>query len=941
MFKKVITIVLLLLIGTFSTSSFAQYDLSQKIPLDPTVKIGQLPNGLRYYIQKNNQPENRAELRIGLRAGAMQEDEDQLGLAHFVEHMCFNGSQNFKKNELIDYLESVGTKFGPDLNAYTSFDETVYMLQARTDDEEQLAKGLLILQDWAGGVSFESEEIDKERGVVMSEWRSRLSPEQRMQQIYFPIMYQDSRYAERLPIGKPEIIENANHEAVRRFYKDWYRPNLMAVSIVGDFDVDWMEAQIIERFSQLKNPATPRERKEYEVPKHKETLISICSDKEAAFTRIQLMYKHDNKKVKNIGDYRRQLIYNLYNRMLNARLGELGQSANPPFTFAYSGYGQDVGNLATYSGSAMTPEGGSQLGLKTLLEENKRVLVHGFLNSELERQKTELLNYAERSAKEQDKTDSRRLVMRYIYHFLDENPIPSPEQTLELYQQLLPTIKLEEVNSLPKNWITEENRVIVITGPEKEGSPLPTEDEIYSIIKDVEESEIDAYLDNVSDEPLLAKIPTAGSIVKEDVRSEVGVTELTLSNGITVVLKPTDFKNDEILMNAFSPGGSSLYNEEDYPSASEASRIIDNAGIGNFDITQLNKKLAGKSVGVSPYISELYEGMNGSSSPKDLETFFQLIHLYFTQPRKDEQAFQSFIAKQKSIYSNIMSNPNFWFSNEVSKIMYNNHPRKGMASLEDLEKINLDKAYKIYQDRFADASDFTFIFVGNFEIEPMKAYLNTYLASLPNLDRKESWKDINADLVKGKIEKTFTKGKAPSSQIRMSFHGDFEWTAENRYNLNSLIQIMRIKLRESMREDKGGVYGVRISGGASQFPKPTYQISISFNSDPNRVKELVDTALEDIEDSRINPPSEKDLTKIKETQKQGRIKSLKENRFWNGQLRSYYQNGFDPNKINLETLEKMIEGLRGEDIQKAATMFFNDQNFMQFIMNPDLEKEAN
>lgn len=932
--KKSFSLFATLLICAFFIPAIGQ---KKAIPIDPSVRMGQLPNGMRYYIQQNKKPENRAEIRLGINAGSMQEDEDQLGLAHFVEHMCFNGSANFDKNELVDYLESIGTKFGADLNAYTSFDETVYMLQVRTDDEEMLTKGLLVMEDWAGGVSFDSEEIDKERGVVISEWRSRLSPDQRMQQQYFPVMYKNSRYAERLPIGKPEIINNASYETVKRFYKDWYRPNLMAISVVGDFDMDWMETEIITRFSKLTNPENPRLRKEYEVPKHKETLVSICTDKEATFTTINLMYKHDNKKTKTQDDYRRVIVQNLYNRMLNARLGEIAQDADPPFTFAYSGYGGDVGNLATYTGYAMVPEGGAQRGLRVILEENKRALSHGFLATELERQKTEMLKFAEKSFKEKDKTDSRRLVMRYIYHYLDDNPIPSPQQTLEMYERFLPTIKIEEINSLAKNWITKENRVVVISGPEKEEAPLPTEDEVLAILNEIDSKKVEAWEDNVSDAPLLANIPKAGKIKSEQQLDAVNVTEILLENGVRIVLKPTDFKNDEILMTAYSPGGTSLYPDEDYPSASNASSIIDQSGIGEFDISQLTKKLTGKTLGVSPYIGELYEGFNGSSSPEDLETFFQLLHLYFTAPRKDEKAMQSFIAKQKAVYSNLMSNPQYWFFDQLSQIKFEKHPRRGFPSAESLDEISLDRVYDIYKERFADASDFTFVFVGNFETEKMKEYLTTYLGSLPALWRNETWKDVNANYAKGKIDKNFSKGKAPKSLIDITFHGDFEWEDNKRYDLNALIQVLRIKMRESMREDKGGVYGVRVSGGANKFPKPGYSINISFNSDPGNVEELINTALKDIAKAKEMGAEEKDLTKVKETQRQERIKNLQENRYWNNSLRSYYQNGFDPNEISLEHLEKLIEGLSSDDIKKAANLYFDENNMIKIVMNPEEE----
>ena len=908
------------------------------IPTDPSVRMGVLENGMHYYIKKNAKPENRVELRLAVNAGAMQEDDDQQGLAHFVEHMAFNGSKNFKKNELVDYLESVGTKFGPDLNAYTSFDETVYMIQTRTDDKEILAKGLLILEDWAGALDFDHEEIDKERGVVMSEWRSRLSPDQRMQQKYFPIMYQDSRYATRLPIGKTDVIQNADYEVFKRFYRDWYRPNLMAIAVVGDIDVDEMEKEVKARYSKLKNPEKQRPIEEYPVPNHKETLISINSDKEASFSNVRLMYKHPRIETKTLEQYRASLVRNLYNRMLNARLTELTQTPEPPFNFAYSGYSRDVGQLDTYEGYAFTAEGGTPKGLEVLLTENKRALQHGFNASEMERQKEDMLTSAKRAAKESDKTESRRLVMRYVYNFLNGNPIPSPEQTQDLYEKYLPTIKVEEINKLAKNWITDENRVIVITGPEKKETPMPTEAEVLAILKKVDGMTVEPYVDNVSDAPLLADKLSPKVIRGTEEMPEIGVTELILENGVKVVLKPTDFKNDEVLMTAFSPGGHSLYSDDMYASASNAARIVDQSGVGEFDAVQLDKKLAGKTVSCSPYISELWEGMNGSASPDDLETMFQLIYLYFQHPREDESTLQSYIAKQKGIYANLMSNPQYWFSNEMSTIKYGDHPRRGFPTSEQMDKIKMTEVMKIYKDRFADASDFTFILVGNFDVEKTKELAATYLGNLPKTDRIEKGKDVGADIVKGAVSKDLSKGEAPKSLVEMTFHGDFEWTPENRYNLNSLVQVMRIKMRESMREDKGGVYGVRVSGYTTQFPKPTYNITVSFNSDPANTEDLIKTALNDIENARLNGAEEKDLVKIKETQRQEKIKNLKENRYWSRQIRSMEQNNSDLNDIQMANLEEAIKGLTSDDIKKAANMYFDESNFIRVMMEPE-EKE--
>ncbi len=909
------------------------------IPVDPSIRMGTLPNGLKYYIQKNQKPENRAELRLAVSVGSIMEDDDQQGLAHFVEHMAFNGSTNFKKNELVDYLESVGTKFGPDLNAYTSFDETVYMLQVITDDEEKLNKGMTVLQDWAGGISFDHEEIDKERGVVVSEWRTRLSPDQRMQKVYFPKMYYNSQYAQRLPIGKPEIIENADYETVKRFYKDWYRPNLMAVVVVGDIDVDAMEADVQKRFGQLNNPETPRNRTKFNVPKHKETIISVCSDKEAPFTRVRLMYKHDHIEVNNLDDYRSQLVRNLYNRMMNARLDELANSAEPPFSFSYTGYGSDVGDIDSYYCYAFVPEGGSKRGLEVLLEENKRVQEHGFTPTELERAKLDMTKDAEKGLKEADKTDSRRLAMRYVYNFLENNPIPSPQQTLDLYEKYLPNINIDEINKLTDQWITDENRVVVITNPEKEGVPILSEDEVAQVLEQSKTKTVEPYVDVVIDEPLMAEKLDTVAISNEKMMEEIGVTEYTLANGIKVVLKPTDFKNDEIQVQAYSPGGTSLYSDEDYFSARSAARIINDSGLGNFDMNQLNKYLTGKQVSVTPYIYEMYEGFRGNASPDDLETMMQMIYKYCTAPRKDQEAFQSYITKEKAIYKNLLSNPQYYFYNQLSKIKYDNHPRRGWPTEESLDKIDLNRVHQIYSERFGDASDFTFTFVGNFDIAEMKAMTAKYLGNLPAQNRTENWKDVNANFPTQALEKDLVKGQAPKSYIDMTFHGDFDWTPKNRYLFKSMVDVLRIKMRESMREDKGGVYGVRVSGNTYQYPNSEYSINISFNSDPEMAQELIETAMKDIENAKLNGAEDKDLTKVKETQKQSMIKDLKENRFWIQELEKSYKNDSDPNKINLESLEEAMQGLNSDEIKQAANQYFDMNRFIKVVMTPEPDKE--
>jgi len=910
---------------------------SKSLPFDPNVRFGKLENGLKYYIQNNNKPEQRAELRLVVQAGSMQEDEDQLGLAHFTEHMAFNGSINFKKNELVDYLESVGSRFGPDLNAYTSFDETVYMLQVRTDEDAHLAKGLLVLEDWAGGLLFEEEEIDKERGVVISEWRSRLSPNQRMQQSYFPIMYQGSRYADRLPIGDPEIIQNADYGTVERFYKDWYRPNLMAVAVVGDVNLDQIEDEIKYRFGGLKNPKSPRPRKEYPVPLHDETLISINSDKEASSSTVQIMYKHPTQEVKYEEDYKMNIVRGLYNNMLNNRLRELGLKANTPINFAYSGYGKNVGDIDAYTSYASVKEGQVEKGLELIVTENKRVLDHGFLQSELDRAITQTMTSIDKSFKEMDKMESSRLVSGMVSHFLNDSPLMNPAQRLELYKKYTPQIQLKDVNALAAKWLTKENRVLVIMTPEKSSNTVPTEKSLLSLLNSLDAREVKPYVDEVSDQPFFSIDLNPVEIIKETENESIGMKQFNLANGVQVYMKKTDFKNDEVMMSAFSDGGNSLYGDEDYLAASLTSSIIGQSGLGEMNATQLQKALTGKVVRVNPYIGELSEGFGGTASPDDLEVMMQLIYMNFKMPRKDEEAYESYMQRQKSSLQNLLANPNYYFMDKSIRIKTKSHPRRILPNVADLEKVKLQRVMEIYQDRFADASDFKFFFVGNFDEDNLKFLAQKYLGNLPSIDREEKGKDVGADYIQGRIAKSFQKGEAQKTQVELMFHGDFEWESKNRYDFNSMLDVLRITLRENLREDKGGVYGVRVSGRTSQFPSPKYSITISFNADPEKADELIAAARDEISKIRKGMISEEVINKVKETQKQSLIKNQKENRYWLNSIRYAVDNGINLNTLNQEAGIEKIEKLTDLDIRNASNKYFEYNRSFELIMVPKVE----
>ncbi len=935
--KKMMVVGLFLLwVGALVGQSEVEWNMEASLPQDSTVIIDSLPNGLRYYIRANDEPKDRAALRLVIKAGSLQEDADQLGVAHFVEHMAFNGTRHFAKNELVDYLESVGMQFGPDLNAYTSFEETVYLLQTRTDSAGLLEKGLLILEDWASAINFSPEEIDKERGVVISEWRSSLSPDQRLQREYFPVQYAGSRYARRLPIGDPKLIDTVAAGVIRRFYRDWYRPDLMAIVAVGDFDAAAVESEIRRRFDDLEVSEPAPERKTYHVPLHDSLRFVRATDEEAPFTRIRLTYKHPEQPLKDMEDLRTQLTHSLSNSMLNARLYEIQQQADPPFTFAYSGYGSDLGSNDAYSVSAFTAEGRAQEGLEAVLRETHRARLHGFTESELMRKKAELISGAESAFLERDQVESRNYAARYVAHYLDEKPLLTPDQRLRLYRKLLSTIHLKDINPLPQQWLTTENRTLVVTGPEKAESPLPGRDQLLALLDSMRRARPAPYVDEVSEGPLLEARLEPADIIREHPRDSFGLTEWTLANGLRVVLKPTDFQNDQVLMSSFSPGGHSLYSLEDYPSASRAAALVDLGGLGRFPATALEKKLAGKRVRVGPYIGERYEGLNGSASPENLETLFQLVYLYFTAPRKDTATFNAFLSRQRSIVENMYDNPYYYFAAAKNEIKYRGRPRRQMTTMEDLEAISLDRAFAIYRERFADASDFTFVLVGNFETKNIKPLIATYLGNLPTLRRDERWRDLKLRLADGPIDTAIIRGKAPKALVELTYHGDFDYyNADNRYLFYSMARLLRLRFRETLREELGGVYGVRVSARATGEPEESYRITISFNAEPKEVDTLTHTLMTVVEDIKNHGVDDKYVKKITAGQRQQRIRNLEENGFWQGQLTARYRQGLPLQTLLQKPYESLLSSLNASKLQKAVGEYMTPQNLIKILLFPE------
>ncbi len=915
-------------------STYAQPPaLDSEIPLDPDVRTGQFDNGLRYYIRANQEPEGRAELRLALNAGSMQEEDDQQGLAHFVEHMAFNGTANFEKQELVNYFQRIGMRFGPDLNAYTRFDETVYMLKVPTDSTAIVETSLQVLEDWARGVAFEGDEIDKERGVVIEEWRTRRGAGQRIQDQQYPVLLHESRYAERLPIGKKEILESFPHDAVTRFYRDWYRPDLMAVIAVGDFDPDYMEGLIRTHFESLpSNPDGP-ERKEWPVPDHDDRLVSIVTDEEATNSRVRVTFKLAPERRTTLADLRQSMVEGLHNAMLNRRLYELTQQSDPPFIGAGTGSGWLQRTKRSYTLSANARNGEIPRALEAVLVEHKRAQVHGFTATELEYQKKRSLRSLQKAYDERANVESRRYAQAYLNHFLEDSPAPGIEFRKEVTERFLPEITLEEINALSLDVDEPASSVILASGPDKDDVSMPSAEDLQAVFDKVAAAELEPYEDEVIDAPLMGQTPAAGTIVAREQWEELGVHVWQMSNGARVLLKPTDFKDDEVLFEAWSLGGTSLAKDRDYLSASMAANLISRGGVAEFRALDLQEKLADKAANVRPYISGLREGMSGGSSSKDVETLFQLTHLYFTEPRRDQATFDSFISRLGSLLEQRDANPTQAYSDTLQAILTQYHPRTRPLTTERLSDIDLDTALAFYRDRFADASDFTFLLVGSFELDQVEPLVTTYLASLPDRDREEMWVDIGVGNPIGVIERDVFGGMEEKARTNIVFTGPFEWNRHNRHSLNSMAEVLRIRLREVIREEMSGSYGVRVGASRRLYPRPEYSVSISFQADPKRLHELSDAVFEVLRDVQANGPTADEIAKVQETQRRAVQEGEQENGYWSSQIEFVLQNGIGWR--NLLDSAEVIDSLTAGAVQAAAQRYLRMGNYVQVSLYPE------
>jgi zinc protease len=924
-----------LLLFAVSVQIFAQ-KLNIPIPNNPAVKVGTLKNGLKYYILKNSEPKNRMELRLVVNAGSVLETDAQQGLAHFMEHMNFNGTTNFPKNELVNFLQKSGMKFGADLNASTSFDETIYQLQVPTDSAKLFERAFQILADWSHNATLDTTEINKERGIILEEERARgKNAQSRIQQKLFPILFNNSRYANRIPIGKVDILKTFKSEEMVKFYKDWYRTDLISVVAVGDFDPEQVENLIKEKFSSMKKAKKAPKRTKYEIPASAGTQTFQILDKEMPQSVFQMFARLPREKTTTQNDYRTDIAENLYNQMIGTRLQEATKKPNAPFAYAVMGYSPFLGGLDVFQTIVLPKNAeGMEAAIKAIMDEQERLKRFGFTKGELERAKKEYFVGVEKGFKEKDKTKSANFVNGLVQNYLQGTSYTDADFRYEFTKTNLEGITLEEVNAITNKIMKEENRVGILVGSEKDKEKLPNEAKLKELVF-YKNPDLKPYEDEAVLTPILEKIPEGTKVVSEKKIEEVGVTELIFGNGVKVALKPTTFKNDQIVFSASSKGGTSLYSDEDYYSAELATTVTSQGGVSKLSDSQLDKALAGKVANVYTYISELTEGVGGSTTPKDLETTLQLMYAYVTQPRRDDEVVKSFLKNEKELIANSLKTltPEKVFSDSVSTTLYQKNFRRLPTKPEDIDKVNINRASEIYKERFSDFSDFTFVFVGNFEVEKIKPLLEKYIGGLPSTKRQESYKDLNISKVKGKVEKIVYKGLEDKASVNLQFNGNFGYTEEELVNLDALAEVLDIKLTEKLREEAGGVYSPSIRSSYDKLPKATYNLTIAFGCSPANIDKLIKITLDEIEKIKTNGPEKIDVEKVIAEEKRSVELQLKENGFWNSYLLDQYSDGEDLNYINRYNKE-LIDKISIESIKKAANQFCAE-NFAKFVLLPE------
>ncbi len=913
--------------------------LDKPLPMDPKVKAGELDNGLHYYIRKNTEPKNRAELRLVINAGSILEDEKQQGLAHFIEHMAFQGTEQFEKQKILDYMKSIGMKIGSGINAFTGQEQTIFKLQLPTDDVDNLITALRILRDWATGIKFDPEEIESERKIVIEEWRQSQGAKVRVRDEIVPIILKDSMYARRLPIGTLENLQNFRHEDLIRFYRDWYRPDLMAVIAVGDFDTAIMDKLINEQFHSIPIPEKPIEKISFPIPEHDETLYAIAADPELTESRVTIYYKSPKKYDLTVGGTRKGFVEDLYIEMLNARFDELSLRPDPPFTGAGSKQTDLVRPLTTYIMQATVLENGIERGFESMLAESVRIARFGFTPGEFDRKKMFIMRRLALLYENRESLPSSFFTEIITKGYLTGEFLPDIEFLLALARRFMLEITLDEVNQAGRKLVNDSDRVIVVTLPEKPDITIPSLDSLKSILASIGDKDIEPYKDTSIDETLLTVLPKGCKVIEEN-EIEGGLTEWKLANGIRVILKPTDFKEDEVIFTGFKFGGTSLAGDDDFYSAATAGTVITASGLGEFNFDKLQKKLSNKVVNTTTQITDYMETVSGIGSSADLETLFQLIYMRITAPRADKAVYKIIEKQMEEQITNRLANPRVVFNDTFLRLLNSNHPRKEPLSLKMIDKMDLEKSLAFYKERFEDAGDFIFIFVGSFDSEQMRPLVETYIGALPGTGRNETWKDVGIRTTpRGIIKETVRRGLEPISTTRIAFTGDFIgiYDIYERGRFKTAIPILQNRLRNLLRESMGGTYSVKVDRVLTWLPVGNYMTVIEFSSDPERADELAKAIFSEIRSLKESGPTEGEVADAKQELLREYETGLEQNKYWLESLYTFFAAGVHEDASQILLYPDSIKAVTAESMQDTFQKYYDFENYIQVSLLPEVK----
>jgi zinc protease len=916
----------------FSVGAMAQMG---PLPVDPAVRTGTLDNGLTYYIRHNELPAGQAEFYIAQKVGSIQEEDNQRGLAHFLEHMAFNGTTNFPDKTLMQYLESVGAKFGYNINAYTGFDQTVYtLMNIPVARQGVVDSALMVIRDWSNGIALHDAEIDAERGVIHEEWRTGQSAQMRIFDQLLPVIFEGSRYGNRLPIGTMEVIDNFSYAELRDYYAKWYRPDLQAVIVVGDVDVDAIEGKIKEMFGPIPAAVDPAERVYFPVPDNTEPIVAFATDRELPYVQTMVMYKHDPLPMElrnTAASFVQSYMSGVMGTMMGSRLEELTNQAEPPFMAAELFDMEILGVSVTkeaLTGAVVTDENGVDRGLRALLTEIRRVEQHGFTASEYERAKADFLTNIETTYNERDKQRSNTYANEYVRAFTEFEPIPGIEAEYALYNQIVPMLSVDLVNQYVQELIGEQNIVVMMQGPDREGLVYPSKDEILAIMAETAAVDTEPYVEEVSDEPLVSALPTPGTVTATSHDEIFDATVWTLSNGARVVVKPTTYKDDEIRMTAVSPGGTSLIGSADDIEAIFIDDVAGVGGLGAFSATDLPKVLAGKNATASASVSELSESVTASASPRDLETMMQLVYLTFTDVRADEAAFASWKSRTSAALRNMASEPMYVYADSLSRTMFAGHPRHVQPTAEMVEAVDYARTMELAKERFADASNFTFLFVGNVDPEVLKPLVEQYVASLPSSNGNEK-AGSPIPVAKGHVNNYFER-TAESPKVTMAYvtTGQVEPTLKNTIEMDAMWQVLFSRYFETLREDEGGTYSPQVHGSLSS-DTGWAQLFTMIDTNVELYERLGGIIIAELEKLATEGPSDADYQKIKEYMLKTDIQNRQENSFWMGRMRNFYLNGRD----HVTGYAEAVEAMTKEDIRDFARRLIDAGNRVNVTMN--------